>query len=173
MNGDMSHADFERLAGAVADSCVAKMQPLLQEQMKSFAEMKVYLLTGVDCKDKDAMTELRKTVEFGQESREWFHSDEGRASIDAMKRLAGMIGTPDGAASLAALEKLGKTLTTDVGADRFGALSRLGETLSDTERWARSRLAKAAVIGLIALAVAGLAGVNPIKEALKFVGNGH
>jgi hypothetical protein len=172
MSESLSHEEFERLVDAIAQRCVDKMQPIVQEQIKKFTDMKVELLTGIDCNDIQARARMRQTVEFGHEARDWFHSIEGKTTIDAMRDLAGMIATPEGTAKLAALERLGQTLTTKEGADRFGALERFAETLTATESWARSRVMQAAIIGAIGVAAAGAFGLEPLKHIAKFLSGG-
>jgi len=103
---------------------------------------------GVNCFDQDRRAETRKDMEHVRETRSWSESEEGKATISALTALAKMLGTKEGEEKLATLESL-------------------ATTLNSTERWLKSRFARAAIIGFFVLAGVGLTSIEAFREIGK------
>lgn len=162
-----SALQMDRLVEALADRIADRMRPAIAQQIHDFAKVKLQLVAGLDCDSPEELREMRKTVEFGDDARKWFDSEEGVATIAAFRALAKIIATPDGATRLTALERLGATLATREGAEKLATIERFAEAMNETEKWTRNRVMQAAVAGLFGLAAFGAGSSETAQQFIK------
>lgn len=120
----LTEKDAELISGKLTEDLRNGLLRETQDWVKAYNKTKFELTLGINCEDEDERRETRKTVEFGQKSRQWFESEKGQKSMEALERLAKMLGTEEGAEKLQTLERFAKAI-------------------SGAEKWVASRFVKA------------------------------
>jgi hypothetical protein len=144
----LTEKDAELISGKLAEDLRNGLLRETQDWVKAYNKTKFELTLGINCEDEDERRETRKTVEFGHKSRQWFESEKGQKSMEALERLVKMLGTEEGAEKLQTLERFAKAI-------------------SGAERWVASRFVKALAVGLLAIAFIGLQSGEALREIWK------
>jgi hypothetical protein len=144
----LTEKDAELVAGKVAQDLRAGLLKDAQEWVRAYAKNKFELTLGINCEDEDERRQTRKTVEFGHKSRDWFESEKGQKSMEALERLVKMLGTEEAAEKLRTLERFAKAM-------------------NGAEKWVASRFVKALAVGLLAIAFIGLQSGEALREMWK------
>lgn len=141
MTNDEVAEVVEGVIKGLRESIVDDMKKWVLVQQKD----KLERVLDLNCEDDAQRRAMRETVKFGHKSREWIESPEGKAALESLGKLAKLLGTPE-------------------GAEKIRTLESLAESLNETDRWIKSKIWKAAVVGLVMLAFIGVQSWDSIKR---------